>query len=117
MDVADLLIETFARIPPLARRAVEGLPTDRLTAPPGPGLNTIAWLVWHLARVQDAQVADVAGHDQLWVTGDWASRMDRPADAHDTGYGYDADEVLAVRPPDGQVLLDYLDAVADRASS
>jgi hypothetical protein len=114
MDVAELLIEIYGRIPPLARRAVEGLPTDRLTAPPGPGRNTIAWLVWHLARVQDAQVADVAGQHQLWATGVWAERMGRAPDPSDTGYGYDADQVLAVRPPDGRLLLDYLDAVADR---
>jgi hypothetical protein len=114
MDVAELLIETYGRIPPVARRAVEGLRTDQLTEPPGPGRNTIAWLVWHLARVQDAQVADVAGHDQLWTTGDWAERMGRAPDPSDTGYGYSAEEVLAVRPPDGRLLLDYLDAVADQ---
>jgi hypothetical protein len=119
MDVAALLIETYGRIPGLARRAVDGVPTDRLLEAPGPGRNTIAWLVWHLARVQDAQIAELlpGDEDQLWTTGDWAERMGMPALPGDTGYAHTAAQVAAVRPPDGQVLLDYLDAVAARTET
>jgi uncharacterized damage-inducible protein DinB len=117
MDVAALLIETYGRIPGLAARAVDGVPPEHLVEPPGPGRNTIAWLVWHLARVQDAQIADVASEEQLWVRGDWAERMGLAADAHDTGYGHTAEQVAAVRPPDGRILLDYLHAVAARTES
>jgi uncharacterized damage-inducible protein DinB len=119
MDVAALLIETYGRIPPLARRAVDGMPPDRLAEAPGPGRNTIAWLVWHIARVQDAQVAELlpGDQDQLWTSGDWAERMGLAADPYDTGYAHTAEQVAAVRPPDGQVLLDYLDAVAARTEA
>ncbi len=114
MDVAALLTEMFDRIPPLAARAVDGLPADRLTAAPGPGRNPIAWLVWHMARGQDAQIAALGPGDQLWVTGDWAERMGLPADPRDVGFGHTPEQVAAVRPPDGHVLLEYLDAVAAR---
>jgi hypothetical protein len=63
MDVAALLTEVYGRIPPLAERAVAGVPADRLAEPPGPGRNSIGWLVWHLARVQDSQVAAVRPPD------------------------------------------------------
>ncbi|HET6952668.1 MAG TPA: DinB family protein [Acidimicrobiales bacterium] len=114
MDVAALLTELYDRIPPLAERAVSGVPADRLAEPPGPGRNTVAWLVWHLARGQDFQIAELIPADQLWAGGDWAARTGLPADPRDTGYGHTADQVAAVRPPDGRVLLDYLDAVASR---
>lgn len=114
MDVAALLTELFDRIPPLGRRAVDGLAPERLAEAPRPGANTIAWLVWHTARVQDAQVAPLLGADQLWATGDWAARMGLPAEPRDTGYGHGPGQVAAVRPPDGGVLVDYLDAVATR---
>ena len=53
MDVAALLLELYGRIPPLVRQAVDGLDAKRLTEIPAPGANSIAWLVWHLTRVQD----------------------------------------------------------------
>jgi Protein of unknown function (DUF664) len=114
VDVGSLLVELYGRIPPLARSAVWGLAPERLTAQPGPGRNTIAWLVWHLARVQDSHVAELTSDEQLWVTGEWAARLGLPADPHDTGYGHTAAQVAAVRPPDGEILLDYLGAVAAR---
>ena len=114
MDVAPLLTDLFDRIPPLGHAAVDGLPPERLVGAPGPGANTVAWLVWHTGRVQDAQVAPLLGADQLWAAGDWAARLGLPPDPRDTGYGHAPDQVAAVRPPDGAVLVDYLDAVAAR---
>jgi len=67
--------------------------------------------------VQDAQVAELLGDHQLWTSGDWASRMGLAADPHDTGYAHTPEQVAAVRPPDGRVLLDYLDAVAARTET
>ncbi len=98
MDVASLLVELYGRIPPLARRAVEGLPLEDLTTPPAPHANPIAWLIWHLARVQDDHVADVLGVEQLWVTGDWAHRFGLDPDPSNTGYGHGPEDVAAVRP-------------------
>jgi hypothetical protein len=114
MDVAPLLLELYDRIPPLARRAVDGVEPDRLTEPPSPGANTIAWLVWHLARVQDHHVAELIAADQIWVGGDWARRFGLDPDPSNTGYGHSAEEVAAVRPERPEVLLLYLDAVAAR---
>src|SRR4029453_14235874 len=102
MDVAALLIELYGRIPPLAERAVAGVPAATLAEAPGPGRNTIAWLVWHLARVQDSHIAELEpGTDQLWATGGWAGRMGLPPDPHDTGWGHTADQGGAGGPPPG----------------
>jgi Protein of unknown function (DUF664) len=114
VDAAPLLLELYDRIPPLARSTVWGLAPDQLARQPGPGRNTIAWLVWHLARVQDSHIAELIPADQLWVSGEWAGRIGLPPDPADTGYGHTAEQVAAVRPPDGQALLDYLGAVAAR---
>ena len=117
MDVSSLLLELYGRIPPLARRAVDGVDLDRLTEPLSPGTNTIAWLVWHLARVQDHHVAELLGADQIWVGGEWARRFGLDPDPSNTGYGHSAEEVATVRPERPEVLLDYLGAVQDRTST
>jgi uncharacterized damage-inducible protein DinB len=117
VDVASLLLELYGRIPPVARHAVDGVDLDRLTERPSSDSNTIAWLVWHLARVQDHHVAELLGTEQLWVGGDWGSRFGLDPDPTNTGYGHSAQEVATVRPERSEVLLEYLDAVAERTST
>jgi hypothetical protein len=114
MDIAGLLDELYGRIPALAQDAVDGLDVDALVARPGPGANTIAWLVWHATRVQDHHVSELLDAEQLWVGGDRAADFGLDADPHDTGYGHTADDVARVRPRDAGALVDYLDAVQSR---
>jgi hypothetical protein len=114
VDVAALLLELYGRIPPLAHRAVDGVDVDRLTEPPSPGANPIAWLVWHLARVQDDHVAELLDVGQLWVDSGWSRRFGLDPDPSNTGYGHTARQVAAVRPERPAVLLEYLHAVDGR---
>ena len=114
MDVAPLLLELYGRIPPLARDAVDGLDADALTEAPGPGANTIGWLIWHLTRVQDHHVSELLETDQLWVTGDWAPRFGLDPDPSNTGYGHTPEQVAAVRPEGPDALVAYLDAAHQR---
>jgi hypothetical protein len=114
MDVAALLLELYGRIPPLVDAAVDGLDAQELTRSPGPGANTIGWLVWHLTRVQDHHVAELLERDQLWVDGPWAPRIGVAPDADDIGYGHDRAQMEAVRPDGPDVLVDYLGAVDRR---
>lgn len=117
MDVSETLIELYGRLPDLVRAAVEDLDAEQLATPPAPGANTIAWLVWHLTRVQDHHVAELMGEDQLWAGGDWAARLGLAPDPDDTGYGHDPDEVAAVRPDGPEVLVAYHEAVAARTEA
>ena len=114
MDTNALLLDLYGRIPPLAREAVEGLPPERLTDQVAPGTNPIAWLVWHLTRIQDAYLAEFLGVDQVWVGDDWAAGFGLEPDPMNHGYGHSADQVLAVRPQSAELLLGYLDAVDER---
>jgi DinB superfamily len=114
VDVAALLLELYGRIPPLARDVVEGLDPVQLNEPPAPGSNPIAWLVWHLARVQDDHIAEVLEAEQIWITGGWAPQFGLDPDAENTGYGHSARQVASVRPERPAVLLEYLDAVDAR---
>ena len=117
MDVAAVYLELYGRIPPLARQAVEGIDLDRLTEPPRPGANPIAWLVWHLTRVQDHHVSELLEADQVWVTDGWAPRFGLGPDPSNTGYGHSPEEVASVRPEAPEALLGYLDAVDARTRS
>jgi hypothetical protein len=116
MDSTDILIDAVERIRGLVHDVVDGITDDTLTYRPDPEANTVAWLLWHLTRGQDAQVADVAGSTETWVTGGWDGRFALPFDPTANGYGQDAAEVAAVRPP-AHLLVGYHDEVADRTVS
>ncbi|WP_410640275.1 mycothiol transferase [Amycolatopsis sp. lyj-346] len=114
MNVADLLVEGFGRVQGTVHAAVEGLTAKQLGTRPGGEANSIAWLVWHLTRVQDDHVADVAGTEQVWTGGDWLSRFGLPFPAGDTGYGHRPADVEAVRVDEPALLTGYYDAVHEQ---
>jgi uncharacterized damage-inducible protein DinB len=114
VNVDELLIEAFDRLPALVRSAVEGLSPEQLRTPPAEGANTVAWLVWHLTRIQDHHISGVAGQEQVWVTGDVAQRFGLKPDPEEHGYGHTPAQVLAVRPESAAVLVDYYQAVHER---
>jgi uncharacterized damage-inducible protein DinB len=113
MNEADLLTDAFGRVQQLVHRAVDGLDDDQLAHRIDGTANSIAWLIWHLTRIQDDHVADVAGHDQVWTSAGWDERFGLPFDQDATGYGQSSDEVSAVRVS-GELLIGYHDAVHQR---
>ncbi|MGW3961845.1 mycothiol transferase [Amycolatopsis sp. NPDC005003] len=114
MNVADLLVEGFSRVQGTVHAAVAGLTAEQLGTRPADEANSIAWLVWHLTRVQDDHVADVAGTEQAWTGQDWLSRFGLPFPAGDTGYGHRPADVEAVRVDEPDLLTGYYDAVHEQ---
>ena len=114
MQAHDVLHEAIGRIPPLVRRTAEGLDGDELAHRPTPHANSVAWLLWHLSRVQDAHVAEILGEDQVWVGGTWPGAFGLPADPRDTGYGHSPEQVAGVRPSGPEPIIGYHDAVSAR---
>lgn len=106
----DLLIDSFGRIQDVVHQTVKGLNNDGLTFQPNDEANSIAWLVWHLTRIQDDHIANLAGTEQIWTSGGWAARFKLPFDDTATGYGHNPSDIAAVRASAKQ-LLDYYDAV------
>jgi uncharacterized damage-inducible protein DinB len=93
----DLLLHAYDQIEETLRRAVDGLSEEQLAQRLDPQANTVAWLAWHLTRVQDDHVADVAGTEQVWTAQGWAERFALPFDTGATGYGHSSEDVGAVR--------------------
>src|SRR3954467_15598048 len=116
MRTRELLTYAYSQIGETLHAAVEGLSPDELAARVGPGANPIGWLAWHLVRVQDDHLADVAGTEQVWRAQGFAVRFGRPADDPATGYGMSSLEVEALSVPSAELLLEYADAVAARTA-
>jgi hypothetical protein len=112
VETGDVLIDAFGRIRHVVHQVCEGLDAGTLAFRPDPDANSIAWLVWHLTRVQDDHVSEIAGIEQAWP--EWAAAFGMEPDVSNTGYGHTSEQVGAIRPPGPEPLLGYLDAVYER---
>ena len=110
MTPSELLIEEFSRIQGTVRKTLKGASVATLTFRADADANTIAWLTWHLSRVQDDHLADLAGTAQVYTGQGWAERFDFPFGPTATGYGHTSADVAAVRA-DADLLGGYYDAV------
>jgi len=97
--VRTVLSDSFDRVAEQVQRVTGTLDDDDATWRPDPHANSIAWLVWHLSRVQDDHVADLAGTEQVWTSGGWSDRFALPFDRDAYGYGHSSAEVAQVRTP------------------
>ncbi len=112
MDFAALIRTEHQELRAFFERAVLRLvPRELLTVRPGDIGNSIAWLVWHLARVEDVVINTIIrGEPQVLVAGDWQARM-RVADER-VGTGFEESEVEQLsRSVDVEALDAYWQAV------
>jgi hypothetical protein len=111
MKSSSVLTDAFERIGGSVEGVLRGLGPEQLNRRPGGRGNSIAWLIWHLSRIQDDHIADAAGLEQVWTAQGFATRFDFPLDPGDTGYGHTSEQVSSIRADSADVLLDYHRAV------
>jgi Protein of unknown function (DUF664) len=115
----NILVDAFGRVRELVTDLTDGLTDQIATYRPDPEANSIAWLIWHLTRIQDDHVADLAHVEQVWP--EWRERFGLPFGKWATGYGQGPREVAAVRASSKllgqyhgavhQLTLRYLDGI------
>jgi hypothetical protein len=106
----ELLRDAFTRLIEHVGELTDGLTDEMSNYRPTSDANSIAWLIWHSARVQDIQLADVAGVEQVWIRDDWVDRFGLDLPRKDSGYGHNAEQVVKVRAP-ADLLSGYYHAV------
>jgi hypothetical protein len=111
MTTAELLSDAFGRIREVVHDVCDGVTAEEFLARPVPDCNSIAWLIWHLSRIQDDHVAGVAGVEQVWTADGWAGKFALPFADSETGYGDTPEQVAAVAVTSAGLLTGYYDAV------
>lgn len=115
MECLDLLADGYGRITNSLERTLPGLNVEDLHWQPTPASNSVAWLAWHLTRIHDYHLSDLIGEPQVYISGGWHAKFDRPADPKDFGTGHTPEQVAAFRTPDAETLLGYNRAVLVRS--
>ena len=122
MDARDLLIEEHSALhsaavggnkASMAERTFGGLTDDQMRVRPREDLNSLAWLMWHIARAEDIMTNIIVnGREQVYDDG-WMQRL--KIARRDFGIGMTVPEVVELSAKiDIAALRDYRDAVGLR---
>lgn len=114
MEWQGLITDGYGRVLQVLEESLDGLTQDDLNQQPHPDCNSMGWLTWHLTRIQDDHIADLMGEEQLWTSGGWHARFNRPPEPKDIGFGHSSEDVAAFRSPDVKTLLGYHRAVLEQ---
>ena len=116
MESAGLVLDALGRVRQMVRDAISDLSAEEMLAPPKPH---IAWLTWHIARVQDANFSGLMEQPQLWIRERWHERFGMPSDPRDyvSGHRQTREQVDAFTVTDKELLMAYHDAVFEQTKS
>ena len=109
-----LLLDGFGRVLDGVPAVVDGLSNDELIWRPDHDANSVGWLLWHLARQADVQIAGLAKNDPVWEDHGWAQRFALPYDSGSIGFGMSSAQVGAFTIVDPTLFAGYQSAVHDR---
>ena len=111
MEAPEVVAQALGRLEIVMEKSLDGLTSDQLAIQPHPESNSIGWLCWHLTRIQDDHISNLAGTEQTWIKEEWYSKFKLPPDSTDYGTGDSIERVRSFRAPSAQILLDYYKAV------
>lgn len=111
ITVTDVLRDAYTRIREELPALLEDLDPETMLWRPDADANSIAWLAWHLTRVQDDHLAGVGQVEQTWTAAGFAERFAVPYAVEAIGYGHTSAEVGAFGVADAGLLVAYHDAV------
>jgi hypothetical protein len=115
MSGAELLVDALGRVREIVHDSSRGLTPEELAQRLDEGSNSIAWLLWHMTRIQDDHVVKAFGAEQVWLTEGWHERFGLPFKPEDTGWGHEPQDVALVRV-DAELLTGYHDAVHEKTT-
>lgn len=117
METKDIVFDALDRVRHVLQRTLTGLTLDEIHRQPSADTNSIAWLAWHLTRVQDNGIAGLFDQEQAWINQGWHATFGMDPDPNNEGFGHTPEQVAAFRAPSVQTLLDYHESVLTQSKS
>jgi uncharacterized damage-inducible protein DinB len=116
MSAADYMRQSLRFLQESFRTAGEGLSDEQLHYSPDGESHSIAWVMWHAARIEDFFIQRIfQGQTQEWDAGGWAARTSLPEKGF--GTGQPTVEAKAVHLADRTAFAAYQAAVAQRTNA
>ena len=110
MKTSEFIVKTLTESKEYINLAIKGLTPDELAFRPKPQSNCIAFLLWHVARVEDFWINRILlGGNEIYELDGWYKKFGTPT--QDSGFGYDVKKLDAWPVPKLELLQAYAAAV------
>ena len=110
MELKEYIEETLEGCRETLYRTLQGLSQEELVWRPNPETNSIAFIVWHMTRVEDVWVHRYArGVAEVWVRDGWCGKFGLGESDH--GAGFSAERLANFPTIALSALKEYLDSV------
>ncbi len=109
MDAKQMVIASLNQSQGYLNRSLQGLTHEDVSWSPNEDCNSIAFIMWHTARVEDFFINRVMRRQaDLYGADGWQEKLGTPA--QDSGYGYTVEQLRSWPVPKLDVLKEYSDA-------
>ncbi len=113
MEAKELILSSLEQSQRYLIKALDGLTQKEAAWSPGPECNSIAFIFWHIIRVEDLVVNNmIQSENELYETDGWREKLGTPA--KDTGGHYTVEQLQAWPVPKLEVLQGYANSVRQR---
>jgi uncharacterized damage-inducible protein DinB len=110
MNINEFIGKSLAESKEYINQAIKGLSADELSFRPKPHSNSIAFLLWHLARIEDMWINRILlGEKEMYESEGWYKKFVTPV--QDSGFGFDVKKIDAWPVPALELLQAYATAV------
>jgi hypothetical protein len=110
MELKGFIVQALNALQERYDRAIEGLTAEELAWQAGPTANPIAFIFWHITRVEDRLIVHFAqGKTDVWVRDGWYERWGIPAEA--TGLEYPPERLASFPLPPLSEMKAYSETV------
>ena len=111
MDAKELILGSLEQSQGYLTRALDGLTQEEVAWSPGPECNSIAFILWHMTRVEDFFVNRVLQRGQeLYIAEGWQEKLGTP----DKAFQFTVEELQAWPVPRMEFLRGYVDSVRQK---
>ena len=110
MEAKEVILRSLEQSQGYLARALDGLTQAEAAWSSGAECNSIAFILWHTARVEDFFVNRVIEHgSELHEAEGWREKLGTPAQG--TGYGFTAEQLQGWKSPNLEDLRNYVNTV------
>ncbi|MFQ5826137.1 MAG: DinB family protein [Dehalococcoidia bacterium] len=113
MEARELILRSLEQSQGYLTGALDGLTQEESAWSPGVECNSIAFILWHIARVEDFFVNRVIQRGgEVYEAEGWREKLGTPA--RETGFQYTAEQLQAWPVPRLEILRGYADSVREK---
>ena len=113
MEAKEMILKSLEQSQGYLATALDGLTQEEVSWSPGVECNSIAFILWHMTRVEDFFVNRVIRRQtELYEAEGWREKLGIPAGG--TGYHYTVEQLQAWPVPKLEVLRGYTNSVREK---